>query len=253
MKQTSDPVKSTQMVFSLFGALLVVCGIFPFVAILVFSFYFIFLGFIFADGDTIPEIFMMVPFVIIGLIYLFVIYKYIKIIKKHNSSSLDEAYLDDKDIINRCFDVLVLCQKAWINNDNAKLKELVSKDVFNDYQTKTDEEKNEGVEHYFKLKDAKILSREGKKEDAYETIKMRMEVIEYSEEYVANRNSEVSKATAIRMKKYNLEFMIYHNDTINCPNCAAPIPKGATVCEYCKSPVEIMAGKIVMIKKEMIK
>ena len=180
MKKHLDPLKTTKAFFYILGTFVFLGVTIHIITILVFVSYFLVMSFFFKDGDTVPEIIMCIPFVIVVLLELLAIYKYIKFIKKHNRK---------------------------------------------DY---------------------------GTSEDAYEIIDMQMKIKDYFEDRHADVEPLLGKPVHIFLKKYYLEFIIYHGDTTNCPNCGAPIPKGQTVCEYCKAPVEMIDGKIIMTKRQMV-
>lgn len=252
MKKRLDPLKTTQVVLYSFFTFFYLGATTATITMVVFLPYIFIVGFLYGGGANAPENLMYIPIVIICLLELLAIYLYIKIIKKLRIKNLTNAYLTDKAIITKCYDAFVECQKAWIHNDNEKLKKLVSQDVFDGYQKPTLEEKNENRKHHFKLRDAKIISHYGTSEDAYEIINMQMKITDYFEDRHADVEPLLGKPVHIFLKKYYLEFIIYHGDTTNCPNCGAPLPKGQTVCEYCKAPVEMIDGKIIMTKRQMV-
>lgn len=149
-------------------------------------------------------IFLLVLYIILFNIITSIILKIRLSIKINKVKKIDKEF-NKKDISKELFNSYKDIQLAWMDSTLIILKELVSKDIYNDYKTKLEElNKNnqKNIMSSIELKSNKITNI--KINDNIETIECEMNVICY--DYIVDKEDKVIKGK--NDKKYNYLYRL---------------------------------------------
>lgn len=173
----------------------------------------------------------------------------LKRIKEYIKDFDEQKFLDDG--YQKFLDV----QNAWMNFDFDKLRESLTDELFNTYNSQLKvlkAKKQKNVMDGFRLNNHRLASFNASNNEY--TIKTYMNVAFY--DYVIDKNEQVVRGNKYRkvVMTYELTFVrtvVQKENT--CPNCHAPLPKNASnVCEYCKSTISSGSYNWVISKKQAI-
>ena len=170
---------------------------------------------------------------------------------KEKDATLDKVQLEE-DV----FQIYREVQTAWMNFDYDVLRENLTDELYNMYesQLKTLKIKNQkNIMKEIVLDNIQILSIDAVGE--LEEVKVYLCVSQY--DYVEDKNHKVLRGT----DKYKniVEYVITFvrskesNGVDKCPNCGAPVEiVSGGVCPYCDSTIVNQTNEFVMSKKECV-
>lgn len=173
-----------------------------------------------------------------------------KIIRSSKKSSLTEEY---PEILTNGYKIYREVQDAWMNFDYDALRKLVTDDLFNSYQNqlKTLELKEQqNIMETFRKRESYLKTL--KEENGVTTTEMVLKVSFY--DYIIDKDKNVVRGTKSRrvIMTYLLTFVSSSELVDTCPHCGAKLEDGETICNYCKSNIQI-SHQMKLAKKEVLK
>ena len=179
--------------------------------------------------------------------------KRIKKLSNNDIVNLLGKNFDIKEFKNQVFNIYKDLQIAWMNFDDAKIKELVNDEMYNMYINQLETLKIKNQKNIMEdIKKIECEITDYYKSNNKEIFKIYLKVKCY--DYIID--TETNKV--MRGKKYRKLTLGYiltfenNIDTIeHCPQCAADI-KNTTECPYCKTKIVNNTSELKMIKKEII-
>ncbi len=160
---------------------------------------------------------------------------------------------EDLELLEKCYQVYLDVQKAWMNFNYEELRKLLTDELFNMYQNqlRTLELKEEqNIMRDFVLKKSNIISKE--EVNNVTTIKMGLSVSFY--DYIVDKNKKTMRGDKLEkvVMTYMLTFIKEETKIENCPHCGAKLESGETICPYCNTKL-LMTDEIRLSKKEVIR
>ncbi len=156
--------------------------------------------------------------------------------------------------LNDAYQTYLNVQKAWSNFDTKALREMLSDELYNTYNSqlkvlKAKKQKNIMSDFVMDSIDINSINLEGEKI----TLTCILRVNFY--DYVVDSEEKVVRGTNTKKIDitYELTFIstITHKEVKNCPSCGAPVKgKAADKCEYCGSTLVKNTYDWVLAKKE---
>lgn len=160
---------------------------------------------------------------------------------------------EDREILDKGYQIYLDVQKAWMDFDYEKMRKLVTDEMFQMYQSQLQtleikEEKN--VMKDFNRKQSVLLSR--KTEKGITTTELLLKVSFY--DYIVNKDHKIVRGTNERkvVMTYKLTFVSSTNVT-KCPHCGAKLEKDNTICSYCHTKILSPLGEMKLAKKEVLR
>ena len=160
-----------------------------------------------------------------------------------------------KEFINDRYNDFVIIQNAWMNFDYDTLRNMLTDELYNQYEMQLDtlKVKNEkNVMNGFEFKDAMITDIEKESEKVTLTLEIAVSFYDY-----ITQNGRVVRGNKNVMinQHYKMTFVcnIDNYKASVCPNCGATLDNSASnICTYCGSVVTSLSNKWVLSKKSSI-
>ncbi len=156
--------------------------------------------------------------------------------------------------LNDAYQTYLNVQKAWSNFDTKALRNMLSDELYNTYNSqlkvlKAKKQKNVMSDFVMESIDINSINLEGEKV----TLSCILRVNFY--DYIVDSEEKIVRGTNTKKVDitYELTFVstITHKEVKNCPSCGAPITgKAADKCEYCGSTLVKNTYDWVLAKKE---
>ena len=195
-----------------------------------------------------------------GVMLVFLPSLYIKAVidnvkqKKKRKQSYLEKTEENKKILEEGYQIFVDVQKAWMDFDYDKLRELVTDELYNTYYNQLQTLSIKGqknVMHDFELVRYDLVNKVNYTNST--TVIMELEVKFY--DYITDSKGKCirgNKNTKVQML-YQLTF-VYNKDEITiCPNCGGNVYKKDLKCEYCNTKIIDMSGNMRLSTKKCLK
>ncbi len=174
-----------------------------------------------------------------------------------NHNDMLKKYMPDIEIekfIEERYRDFVEVQIAWMDFDYEKLRELLTDELYNQYEMQLDtlKLKNEkNVMSDFSYESAYISNVSRDKDNLIIRVRLSVSFFDY-----ITKDEKITRGTdkeKIHMT-YELTYITaLKNDISKCPSCGAPISNNASVkCEYCNSIISRVSEKWVMKNKKAI-
>lgn len=154
------------------------------------------------------------------------------------------------------YDNFLKVQKAWMNFEYDKLRELCTDELYNSYvsQLETLKLKNgQNIMSDFDRNSVKIIDIDDVNGDIILTVFLSVSFYDYVINVSTNKVTRGNKSVKLT-NNYVLTYVVksdYDNDEeTKCPHCGAPINHVTSgKCEYCNSTIVKKASKFVLSKK----
>ena len=181
------------------------------------------------------------------------------IIIKNNNQAINEIKkyvpnFDTNQFLSNGYNIFVRIEEAWMNFDLEKVRDCITDEMFNMYESQLTSMEMKGEQNImkgFKLLNSAIT--EAKKQNNMLEVKTRY-VIEFYD-YIVNKDTQkVVRGDSNRKIKMVYEFTfiadVENTKLDKCPNCGAPIEmNSAGICKYCNSKIVDDSKNWVMSKK----
>ena len=179
-----------------------------------------------------------------------------------NTNNKIKKYIPDfnaREFINEGFNIYKDVQVAWMNFDLESVRNLITDEMFNMYQSQLNVMEASNEQNIMK----DMVMRDGFIIDATEQNGVLTLVTQYvidQYDYVADRTTGklIRGESKYKMRvEYRMKFRLSIDNTktmTTCPNCGADLSKqnGSGVCEYCGSKIVSDNNKWVLTQKEVI-
>ncbi len=199
----------------------------------------------------------IIPILVVFIVLAFLFRYFEGMSKKVNTRLRNECYAkltpDEKALLDECYKIFCDVQIAWMDFDYDKMRELVTDELFNQYQNQLKQLELKGEKNImedFELIEAEISP--SKIEAGHEEIDVKMTVTFY--DYIANNKNRIVRGNGnvkVRMI-YALTFIRDTKAIHNCPNCNAELKEGQSVCEYCHAHIQSVTSKLKLAKKKAL-
>ena len=200
--------------------------------------------------------FLIIGFLIIGpyLTILIFLFGLPFILSKKPSNTMPTDLGEDSEIVKECYQVFCDVQTAWMNFDYDKMRDLVTDELFNQYQNQLKQLELKGEKNImeeFEYVSAQVLSHNT--ENEVEKIEMEMSVAFY--DYIVDGKNKIVRGNKSRklIMTYNLTYLRSVKQLTNCPNCNAELSEGQTVCEYCHTHIQSVTSKLKLASKKALR
>lgn len=181
------------------------------------------------------------------------------IVVANNNAAINEIkkYIPNfntSQFLSNGYNIFVRIEEAWMNFDLEKVRDCITDEMFNMYESQLTSMEMKGEQNI--MKDFKLLNSaitEAKKQNNMLEVKTRY-VIEFYD-YIVNKDTKkVVRGNSNRKIKMVYEFTfiadVESTKLDKCPNCGAPIDiNSAGVCKYCNSKIVDDSKNWVMSKK----
>ena len=177
--------------------------------------------------------------------------KIVEIIDHHSLSRYLPQYTQSK-LLEELYKVFVDVQKAWMNFDYNKLKELCSDELFESYKSDLEvlKQKNgQNIMDNFKLYNSSIDDIKYENDKIYVDMILNVSFIDY---VIDTNTKDVIRGNKDRHvnNTYHLVFACNCSNKSICPNCGAKI--NGSDCEYCHTHINELNSSFVLIEKKRI-
>ena len=182
-----------------------------------------------------------------------------RIVVTNNEQAINEikkyipSFDANKFLLNG-YGIFVRIEEAWMNFDLEKVRDCITDEMFNMYESQLTSMEMNGEQNI--MKDFRLLNRaitQASKQNNMLQVKARYTVEFY--DYIINRNTKaVVRGNSNRKIRMVYEFTfikdIENKKLDKCPNCGAEINiNSAGICEYCNSKLVDDSKDWVMSKK----
>ena len=159
-----------------------------------------------------------------------------------------------QELLDNAYQIFVDVQKAWMDFDYNKMRELVTDELYNMYynQLQTLSVKGEkNIMSNFLLNDSYVFSIVDDDDVTYYTIRLKVSF----NDYIVNSDNEVIRGNKHKLAnmEYELVFVKSTNTVDKCSVCGAKIENGVTTCPYCHSHIQGVSSKMKLSKKKVIR
>ncbi len=159
---------------------------------------------------------------------------------------------EEKKCFDDCYQVFCDVQMAWMNFDYDKLRDLVTDELFNQYQNQLKQlelKKEKNIMRDFTLAGGSIYFFPS---NNIEEIEILLLVNFY--DYIVDSKNMIVRGNYYKKvhMAYDLTFVRSLKAPTNCPNCNAKLTDGAAICPNCKSHIHSVRGKLKLSHKEVI-
>ncbi len=160
---------------------------------------------------------------------------------------------EEKLLVDECYQVFLDVQVAWMEFDYDKMRELVTDELFNQYQNQLKQLELKGEKNimsdfaYLGAKIVRNVIENGKR-----VLELVMSVEFY--DYIIDKDKKVVRGrdnSKITMT-YELTYIADEKASNICPNCAAKLEDGMTKCPYCKSTIHSTRSTLKLASKKAI-
>ena len=161
---------------------------------------------------------------------------------------------DEKQFLQDGYAIYLDVQSAWMNFDLEKVKNKITDELFNQYESQLSSMEIKGEQNImtdFALKDSAISNCVKQNDNIEVTAKYIVEFYDYIVEKESGKVLRGSKTNKVRMH-YDLTFIMSASQTKidHCPNCGAEVEVNSSgICEYCGSKIVGENASWVMSKK----
>ena len=181
------------------------------------------------------------------------------IVVANNNEAINEIkkYIpnfDTSQFLSNGYNIFVRIEEAWMNFDLEKVRDCITDEMFNMYESQLASMEMKGEQNIMKgFNKINYCITDALKENNILEIKAKYYVSFY--DYIINRKTKkVIRGNSNTKIKMVYEFTFIkdiENDKIDkCPNCGAPINiNSAGICEYCNSKLVDDSKNWVMSKK----
>jgi hypothetical protein len=221
--------------------------------------------------------------VLIFIIFFFLFFVLIDIISKNSSNKTKkynerptrtdnpELFVDNVESINMYLPKITLSklkdelyqdfvniQKAWMDFDYNKLRELCTDELFNSYKTQLKVLKAKNEQNIMSDFELNHISITDVKEQNGQIILEVFMVVSFFDYVINTTTNKVTRGNKHKLitNNYLMTFVKSKEkvDTSKCPNCGAPLNKNhSTVCDYCNSNMVFHSNKFILSKKSNLK
>lgn len=207
-----------------------------------------------SSGDSSPIVAFAVLFIIIFFIILVLALK--DHVNSHTKTNYQQPALlspEDEATMAECFKIYCDVQMAWMEFNYDKMRELVTDELFNQYQNQLKQLELKGEKNImsnFLYNGGHVVRRYQENGIDY----VEVELITDFYDYIVNQDNEIvrgSNANKVSMV-YDLLFVMDKNAIDTCPNCAAKLSDGMTKCPYCKSTIQSTRSSLKLASKKVI-
>jgi hypothetical protein len=158
-----------------------------------------------------------------------------------------------QELLDNAYQIFVDVQKAWMDFDYNKMRELVTDELYNMYynQLQTLSIKGEkNVMSNFQLINIELLSE--KEENNKKYYKVDLTVSFY--DYIVDSNDKIVRGNdnSLIIMHYILDYVKSNNEVDRCLKCGAKIENGITTCPYCHSHIQGVSSKMKLSSKRVI-
>lgn len=159
-----------------------------------------------------------------------------------------------QEFLSNGYNIFVRIEEAWMNFELEKVRDVITDEMFNMYQSQLTSMEMKGEQNI--MKDFKLLNcaiMQAVKQNGILEVKTRY-VIEFYD-YIINKDTkQVVRGNSNRKIRMYYEFTFIENvekeKLEKCPNCGAPINiSSAGICEYCNSKLVDDSTSWIMSKK----
>ena len=161
---------------------------------------------------------------------------------------------DTNQFLSNGYNIFVRIEEAWMNFDLEKVRDCITDEMFNMYESQLTSMEMKGEQNI--MKDFKLLNSaitDAKKQNNMLEVKTRYAIEFY--DYIVNKDTQkVVRGNSNRKIKMVYEFTfiadVENAKLDTCPNCGAPIDiNAAEICKYCNSKIVNDSKNWVMSKK----
>ena len=161
---------------------------------------------------------------------------------------------DTNQFLSNGYNIFVRIEEAWMNFDLEKVRDCITDEMFNMYESQLTSMEMKGEQNI--MKDFKLLNSaitDAKKQNNMLEVKTKY-VIEFYD-YIVNKDTQkVVRGNSNRKIKMVYEFTfiadVENAKLDKCPNCGAPLDiNAAGICPYCQSKIVDDSKNWVMSKK----
>ena len=161
--------------------------------------------------------------------------------------------IEVQKVLDEAYNIFIDVQKAWMNFDYDKMRELVTDELYNMYynQLQTLSIKGEkNVMSNFQLINIELLSE--KEENNKKYYKVDLTVSFY--DYIVDSNDKIVRGNdnSLIIMHYILDYVKSNNEVDRCLKCGAKIENGITTCPYCHSHIQGVSSKMKLSSKRVI-
>ena len=178
---------------------------------------------------------------------------------KNNNQAINEIkkYIptfNASQFLSNGYNIFVRIEEAWMNFDLEKVRDCITDEMFNMYESQLTSMEMKGEQNI--MKDFKLLNSaitDAKKQNNMLEVKTKY-VIEFYD-YIVNKDTQkVVRGNSNRKIKMVYEFTfiadVENAKLDKCPNCGAPLDiNAAGICPYCQSKIVDDSKNWVMSKK----
>ena len=172
---------------------------------------------------------------------------------KEEHITYPELSVEDKELVDECYKVFCDVQIAWMEFDYDKMRNLVTDELFNQYQNQLKQLELKGEKNVmtdFAYLGAKIVRNV--QENGERVLDLIMSVEFY--DYIINQDQEVVRGRDNYKMTMTYELTYIADEEANnvCPNCAAKLSDSMTKCPYCKSTIHSTRKTLKLASKHAI-
>ena len=161
---------------------------------------------------------------------------------------------ENKELLDEAYRIFVDTQKAWMNFDYNKLREVVTDELYNMYysQLQTLSIKGEkNIMSNFQLISSNLQCTYEENCKIFYTINLKVSFLDY----IVDSNNNVLRGNKFQFvnMEYELEFVKSINNVDKCPVCGAKLDNGITMCPYCRSRIQGVSSKMKLSNKKVLR
>ncbi len=161
---------------------------------------------------------------------------------------------EDEQTMEDCFKIYCDVQMAWMNFDYDKMRNLVTDELFNQYQNQLKQLELKGEKNImsnFLYNGGHVIRRY--QENGLDFVEI--ELITDFYDYIVNQDNQIVRGTDKHKVSmvYDLVFVMDKEAIDTCPNCNAALTDSMTVCPYCKSNIQSTRRSFKLASKKVTK
>ena len=160
---------------------------------------------------------------------------------------------EEQALIDECYKIFYDVQMAWMNFDYDKMRELVTDELFNQYQNQLKQleivgEKN--IMKGFRYLNGEIIRN--RKTNGKRIISLIMKVKFY--DYIINQEGKIVRGKdKFRVKMtYKLNFIADEGATNICPNCGSHLTDSMSKCPHCNTIIHSTRKALKLSSKKVL-
>lgn len=161
---------------------------------------------------------------------------------------------EKRAILDQCYQIFCDVQTAWMNFDYDRMRDLVTDELFNQYQNQLkqlDLKNEKNMMEDFELIEANVDINYDDK-DEIDIVNVTMTVAFY--DYIVNNKGRIIRGDGnIKQRMtYALTYVRNSKAITNCPNCNAKLEDGQTICKYCHAHIQSVTNKLKLSSKKAL-